>query len=340
MKIDVLCTDGSPIGITYEDIYGRNGRVGIGGAELALMTVLEGWSKNHEVTLYNTPLKPNQSPFEQRATSSFDKNSNRDVLIVFRSPNQKVMEANGYRVWWSTDQNTIGDFGSFSQFVDKIVTISPFHSEFFARTYNIKDAIDIDIPIRTWEYQNEVEKIPKRLIFTSVPDRGLAHIAEIFPRIKSKIPDASIIITSDYRLWGSADPINQKYIDMFRNMDGVVFLGAVERERLIKEQLKAQIHLYPCIYDELFCIAVAESQVAGTLPITTTKGALKTTNMGILIEGFFDQRARDAFVEKAIETMQSDDLPNLQNEVRERAIERFSLERILKTWDEKVFNDC
>jgi iron complex transport system permease protein len=50
----------------------------------------------------------------------------------------------------------------------------------------------------------------------------------------------------------------------------VEFLGAVPRERLIQEQQKAQIHLYPfskATAEELFCIAVAESQVASTLPI-------------------------------------------------------------------------
>ena len=36
---------------------------------------------------------------------------------------------------------------------------------------------------------------------------------------------------------------------------------------------------------ELFCIAVAESQVAGAFPVTSDVGSLGTTNMGRVIHG-------------------------------------------------------
>ena len=342
MRIDVLCSDGSPLGIHYNDIFGENGRVGLGGAELALMTVLEGWTKQgHEVVLYNNPVRKDDSPFEQRYISTFDKNENRDVLVVFRSPNQKAMDAKGYKVWWSCDQKTIGDFANFAQFADKIVTISPYHSEYFSANYNIKDAIHIDIPVRHWEYDEPEEKIPNRLIFTSVPDRGLAIVAKTFPAIKQIVPDASIVITSDYRLWGAVSPLNQTYADSFRGMDGVVFLGAVTRERLIKEQLKAQIHYYPCLYEELFCIAVAESQVAGVLPITTSKGSLMTTNMGVIIDGDAGHpEVQRLFVETTVEYLQNPELPVMQKYLQDKSKERFSLDRVLKEWDEKVFVDC
>ena len=37
LKIDLLCNDGSPIGVTPLNIYGR----GVGGAELSMMTLME-----------------------------------------------------------------------------------------------------------------------------------------------------------------------------------------------------------------------------------------------------------------------------------------------------------
>ena len=33
MKIDIICNDGSPLGVTPMDIFGDSGRIGIGGAE-------------------------------------------------------------------------------------------------------------------------------------------------------------------------------------------------------------------------------------------------------------------------------------------------------------------
>ena len=131
---------------------------------------------------------------------------------------------------------------------------------------------------------------------------------------------------------------NDNYVTQFMDEKNVKYLGAVTRERLVKEQLAAQIHYYPCTYEELFCIAVAESQVAGVLPITTTKGALETTNMGVLIDGRGeDQATQQVFIEKTLEYLNKPDLTRIQNELRQKALERFDLNRILKEWDERVF---
>ena len=103
MKIDVLCTDGSPLGVSYKTIWGDKWQIGVGGAELALLTLCEMWTQaGHIVTLYNDPRELNASPFEQRNTSDFIPNENRDILIVFRSPNQKAIVAKGLKYKIST----------------------------------------------------------------------------------------------------------------------------------------------------------------------------------------------------------------------------------------------
>lgn len=340
MKIDVLCNDGSPLGITHADINGFHGRIGLGGAELAIMTLMEGWAGiGHEVVFYNDPRQTGLSPFEQRRIADFDARADRDVLIVFRSPNPRVVSAGGLKVWLSTDQYSVGDFRHFSKFVNKIVTISPRHSEYFMSQYDIKDSICIDLPIRTWEYEKHIDKVPNRLLFSSVPHRGLDIVAKTFPKIKQSVPQASLTVTSDYRLWGNHSPDNAEFVRMFQGMEGVELLGAVPRSRLIEEQLKAQILHYPCTYDELMCLAVAESMIAGSLPITTDIGALKTTNMGVLIAGDARHPAtQDVFVEKTVEYLSNPNLSSIQEDVRAKAVERFSLENILRQWDQKVFS--
>lgn len=337
MKIDVLCGSGSTNGVHLSDLHGVNGRVGVGGSEYALLTMCEAWSRRGDtVVLYNNPTKQ-EGVFEQRQTATFNKTDERDVLIIFREPTPKIYGSRGKKVFWSCDQYTIGDFAHFSQFVDKTVTISPFHTRYFGERYGIL-ATEIDLPVRSWEYEKPVEKIPNRLIFTSVPDRGLGLLSKIFPRIREQVPDATLVITSDYRLWGSLSPNNQQYIQQFMRHSGVEFLGAVPRARLIEEQQKAQIHIYPGIYDELFCVAVAESQVAGTLPITSSTGALETTNMGIVIHGDpRDQGIQEIFVRETVKYLKDKDLKNIQNKVKQLAVNRFSIEEILKEWDEKIF---
>ena len=149
LSIDIICRDGSPLGVTQSSINGEDGRAGIGGSELFLLTMCQLWhERGDKVTLYNDP-KGGSSVFEQRRIDSFDHNENRDVLIVFRSPNKRMNQhSKGLKVWLSCDQSTVDDFGQFRQKVDKVVGISPFHADYFSKTYGINDMIVIDIPVR------------------------------------------------------------------------------------------------------------------------------------------------------------------------------------------------
>ena len=70
------------------------------------------------------------------------------------------------------------------------------------------------------------------------------------------------------------------------------------------EQLRARVLAYPCIFEEGFCIAAAESMAAGAVPVTTNAFALTTTvgRAGALISGrprswFYRRRFVNATVE-------------------------------------------
>jgi len=341
MKIEILCTDGSPLGVTSKTVWGDSGRIGVGGAELALITMCEEWTKaGQEVVLYNNPVEFGVSPFQQRNLASFNPQDDRDVLIVFRTPNDLAILSNGLKVWWSTDQYTRMNFAAFAPYVDKIVCISPYHCNYFHDTYGIPNAVYIDLPVRVNEYAIPLEKIENRFIFTSVPDRGLVNLHRMWKRIVQEVPSASLVITSDYRLWGADSPRNDRHRMTWLDRGNFNFLGAVDRKRLIEEQLKAEIMLYPCNYEELFCIAVAEQMVAGGYPITSAKGALRSTNMGMILDVDADDPHNDAlFVDAALDLIQNRKLLLKQQEmVKEKALERFHPDVILKQWDEEIFN--
>lgn len=342
MKIDVLCNDGSPLLVTEKSIYGEDGRAGVGGAELALLTMCRSWQfYGNQVTLYNDPKERGASSFEQRPISEFNPQEDRDILIIFRSPNPLSLNAKGMKVWWSCDQSTVGNFKEFAPTVHKIVTISPRHSQFFREYYGIDNTICIDLPVRTWEYKNDVPKIPKRCIFTSIPDRGLMELHPAWARIVSLVPDASLVITSDWRLW--VDWAGEEHIRNYRlafaQQPNVVYRAVVNRRELIQIQQEAELHIYPCIYDELFCISVAESQVAGAFPVTSDVGALATTNMGRVIHGNpQDPHWQDVFVTNVVELLTDcEKLRNAQEWIQDVSRKRFAIENILQQWDEKVF---
>jgi glycosyltransferase involved in cell wall biosynthesis len=335
LKIDILCNDGSPLGVTPKTIYGDDRRVGVGGSELALLTLAEGLKDaGHEVCIYNDPWSLDS--LDQRPIASFNPKGKRDILVIFRSPNVRSFDAVGKKIWWSCDQFTVGNFHDFGNTVDGIVTISEFHKKYFHDNYALESTV-IDLPIREQDYQLDIPKVTNRLLFSSVPGRGLHVLADTYRAIKQRVPDVSLVITSDYRLWGST-PSNEDYRRRFLEMPGVSFLGAISRDRLIVEQYKAEILAYPCTYDELFCYSVAEAQYCGTLPVTSNMGAVETTNMGKTIHGNPDDpNWRVAFVDSICGYLENRPYLELaQDFVKERARQRFSMKEVLKQWD-KVF---
>jgi glycosyltransferase involved in cell wall biosynthesis len=329
-----------------DSLWGRDGRTGIGGSELAMLTLCECWEKKgHKVRLYNNPTQQGVSEFEQLPIKSFNPDDDRDVLIIFRVPNHAALKAKGMKIFLSFDQFTSHPFMPFMTMVDKVVGISEYHSEHFRNRYDFHDMIVIDLPLRVDDFEDiNVDKIPGRLIYTSVPDRGLLNIADMWPEIKKRVPHATLRITSDYRLWGSNYPGNGKYFTRFMGMDGVTFPAntALLRDDYLNELCKADILFYPHKADnpELFSISVAEAQYAGAYPVSSDIGAMATTNMGTIIPGNPETVFwRTQCVNKIVELLTDrDGLKIKQNDVVIKAFHRFHPDTVLSAWEEKVWN--
>jgi len=340
--IHALTNDGSPLGVTEKTIWGDHKQIGVGGAELALLTLCAEFTKRgDEVILYNDPAEMGASCFEQRNVADFEPKAQRDILINFRSPNQMSVLSTvvGKKVWWSCDQYSVGDYRKFAPYMDEIVVISPFHKKHFEVNYGIANSTVIDIPVRVDDYKMDVEKVPNRLIFTSVPDRGLMNLLRAWPRVLAGVPDASLAITSDYRLWGIGFANNEQHRIKWMRVNNVMFHGALPRKQFIEEELKADIFAYPSSYDELFCISCAEAQYAGAYPVTSTTGSLVTTNMGIKVVGEPNSREFiQTFSDKIIELLSDrKELRVMQDHIFNKAYSRFSPDVVLDQWDE-VFN--
>lgn len=342
MKIALVANDGSPIGVTPPDIYGR----GVGGAELAMMTLMETFAeRGHEVEVFNDPrsaVEYNGVKYKIRKT--FNETEARDCVIVFRSPNPLVTHRSAATktIWWSCDQYTVGDFAMLGRRVDHVVVISDFHKHYHKIHYGLpmENMFTIDLGVKLKDYDIEVEKIPGRMIFCSIPDRGLDVLLAAWPQIKSEAPNASLIITSDYRLWGSSAN-NARYRLMWAGQPDVQFVGAIPRHDLVKRQLEAEIHAYPCVYDELFCISAAECQVAGAIPVTSDWGALPTTNQfGLVMPG--NPRSPEfvqAFAKRiaGLVTQERDYAQVKREQMVMKARQRFDWHQIAEKWEKLIY---
>ena len=141
-------------------------------------------------------------------------------------------------------------------------------------------------PIETADYPDVPEKTERLLLYCSVPDRGLYYLKDLFPGIRRRVPDARLVITSDFSLWG-AQPAKDAFLKFFAGQSGVDYVGHVSRPDLVAWQRRARVLAYPCRFEEGFCLAAAECMAAGAVPVTTRRYALVTTvaDGGMLIGG-------------------------------------------------------
>jgi len=347
LNLAFFCSSGSPTGIIPHDIYTR----GVGGAELALVSLTESLAqRGHNVTVYNDPQvpgaywDPNCVPptwmVHYKPLSWLDKRGI-DAFVLYRTPWVGIHLLECPIVFWSCDQQTAGDYRrDIFPFVRHTVTISPYHTQYHIRRYGAdpEKIGHIDLGVRLQDYVEPVEKVPYRCIYCSVPGRGVDILAQAWPLIKDEVPQASLVITGDYTLWGAPYAGDETYRLFFQHLPDVNYRGAIPRRELCREQLKAQVMSYPGDYEELFCIAVAECQVAGAVPVTSTQGALPTTvEVGVTIP--FPPRSGDflsAFVRETVSLLTNPQrLAPLQEQARATR-ERFDWNQIAQQWEDLI----
>jgi len=328
-----------------EYYYGK----GLGGGECALHLLTRQLAKmGHRVEIYNM-VANHQShdgvfhlPLPELDPSEYCDAFIRDAFILFRSPNRVIRGSinTPVRLFWSIDQQTQGNYATdIFPFMDYTVTISPYHTRYHMARYGAdpQKMSHIDLGVGLEDYQQNIEKVPGRLLYSSVSGRGLWHLPRLYQHIKMARPEVSLVVTADYTLWGKpTDPTGLEIAPQhFGSLRDVAILGAIPRRDLVRHQLQADILAYPCIYEELFCLSIAEAQVAGAVPVTTDIGAISTTldtGYAIPLRPGMPQYEK-AFVDRVVGLLSDRaELTRLQQEARQKATKRFDYNRIGNEW--------
>lgn len=317
---------------------------GVGGAEASLIQLTRELSKQgFLVDIYNdTALEGEFNGVHYWNCGHYSPFEYCDIFILYRNSYADIAMVNSpCKIFWSCDQETTRDWeSSIIPFVDHTIAISEYHKGYLYGHYPFpRGSISVlDLGIKTKDYIDLSEKVPGKLIFCSVPRRGLSYLATLFPRIKELVPEAELFVTSDYRLWG-AGPENQEFVDQFSSMPGVHFLGMISRKELVEHQKTSMIMAYPCAYDENFCISAMECIAAGTVPITSNIGALPTTvgESGIVIPHHpSDPKFSDIFIEWAVKLLKDESVRNqFVFDGRKRALEKYGWDNLAKVWADK-----
>lgn len=318
---------------------------GVSGAETALVHLARQFAKRHDVCVFNRAPSPVMDHgVLYRNLNELDPETRWDVLVVMRgpSPDPSLVDAR-VRVYFSVeeDRSLIKDWDSALEFFNAVFTLSPFHSARLAwrcgvpegRIYETRLGVDIS------EYRRTRPKVAGRLIYCSVPGKGLDRLAGIFRRVRARVPWASLFITGDYSLWGK-EPSDEGYRALFRDLAGVTYLGKVPRLELVGLQATSVLHVHPCTVDELFCLPSIECQAAAAPSVCSALGSLPTTvedgRSGVLVQTRPDSLDfEEAFADEIVRLLLGDpgELARMAAYARARALTRFAYEVIASEWE-------
>jgi glycosyltransferase involved in cell wall biosynthesis len=196
-----------------------------------------------------------------------------------------------------------------------------------------------------------IPRDPYRLVYTSVPDRGLDILLKIWPSIKAAVPQAHLHIYCGKDLGMLTDHDKKRAESLYQqiNMEGVTLEGTFKHQDLALELLRSSLFLYPshavpaaAFYAETSCISALEAQAAGVPVISSRRGAMSETiingGTGILIEGNpFSRSYQDKFVKETVRLLLDQ---NRLNQMRAEAIRHthpyYYWATIAGEWDKKI----
>jgi hypothetical protein len=132
-----------------------------------------------------------------------------------------------------------------------------------------------------------------KFIYSSFPNRGLLELLKMWPKIYDNYNDASLHIFCDLNgEWVNRVATNKiteikLLIEQYDSKYNIHNHGWVDKKTLANSWITSEYWLYPCTFQETFCLTALEAALTKTLAITNNLAALQNTvgDRGIIIEG-------------------------------------------------------
>ena len=258
--------------------------------ERALVKLTEYWAlnKKKKIAIYGEFDKQTKiNGIDYINWKSFPFHHNFKIVILFRTNgflSTCLYPIKSKLICWDVYDNFINDdilikfWKIYGYKVNKIFLKSNFHKKEFNNYLNIIGSQENEIipsGLRVSEFSNNVENIkrnPYRFCYTTYYDRGLEFIINgIFSVIKKIEPRAELHIYTGMEMVNDND-FKNKMLKIFSS-NGVCDHGAQPVEIIAREKYMSNFELYISnIINEVDCISIRESIIAGCIPLIATFG--------------------------------------------------------------------
>jgi predicted O-methyltransferase YrrM len=134
-------------------------------------------------------------------------------------------------------------------------------------------------------------KVKNSFIYSSFPNRGLVILLRMWPRIIHEFPDATLNIYCNLdQEWVNRvapDDMREIKILLKLNKTGIKNHGWVSKKELSEAWSKSEYWLYPCKFEETFCLTAMEAAITKTFAISNNLAALSETvgSRGLVVHG-------------------------------------------------------
>lgn len=251
----------------------------------------------HKVTLFNkseresraldVATRPLLTPGERDLYNGFD------ALIVPTQPVGRALRAHSVTVplvcWQhqSTLSSRVGPLSDPAERAawDQVAFVSEHQRAAFGKAFGLDGVVLRNAPSppfaelsfkRRYFFDNGSGP---RFLYCSAPGRGLDHLLFAFATIRVSLPDATLAIYSDQKIYqiGSEKDEYSVYYELARALPGVEYFGSVPQAELASAMSQADYWIYPTTFVETSCIVMMEAGCAGLGLITSDVGALPET---------------------------------------------------------------
>lgn len=215
----------------------------------------------------------------------------------------QLQQSAKYKVLWLHDTFCSGDHLVeelvTQKYIDEIFTLSDFHTTYVSncdhgrkRNFEVlKNKIFMTRNgAKKWIPEvNITQKDPNLFIYNASITKGMLPLLEhVWPKVKTKIPQAKLTIIGGYYRFRDGAPPDEQEIkfhelterDDFKTLD-VTFTGVIPQPEIAHHLAKASFMIFPGAFPETFGISSLESLLYNTPIITTRFGALEETALDL-----------------------------------------------------------